>query len=138
MFLSLSGHASVGDRSHHNGWKIDIRKRGDDCITRYIIRTFTKISSNRWQAASGNIYLNEGNHWDIQYNAARRHRRSVNEVGNFQDSRVYFNPVILECSFFFFRRISTEETTELSGEEPVLADYQQWAENSDGVASDYV
>lgn len=63
-----TGHASVGARSHHNGWKVDLRKRGSDCLTGYITRNFKKISNSRWQAASGNIYLNEGNHWDVQVN----------------------------------------------------------------------
>ena len=29
-----TGHGSVGSRSHHNGWKIDIRKSGNDCATK--------------------------------------------------------------------------------------------------------
>ncbi|KAF7636689.1 hypothetical protein Mgra_00003870 [Meloidogyne graminicola] len=61
------GHSNVGARSHYNGWKLDIRKRGNDCTTRYITKTFNKISENRWRAASGNVYFNEHNHWDIQY-----------------------------------------------------------------------
>lgn len=72
-----TGHESVGRRSHHNGWKLDIRKRGDDCITRYITGTFTRISPRRWRAASGNVYLDESNHWDIQYGNNVRDKRTV-------------------------------------------------------------
>lgn len=74
------GHANVGPRSHGNGWKIDIRKQGEDCVTGYIKRTFNKIGAKRWRAASGNIYYNENNHWDIQYGNNIRGRRSISEV----------------------------------------------------------
>ena len=42
-----TGHAGSSNpsaRTHSNGWKLDIRKRGNDCPTQYITKTFTKIS----------------------------------------------------------------------------------------------
>uniref|UniRef100_A0A914DN54 Uncharacterized protein n=1 Tax=Acrobeloides nanus TaxID=290746 RepID=A0A914DN54_9BILA len=63
------GHGRGGGRSHWMGWKLDIRKRGDDCITQYIKRNFKSIGGSKWRAASGNIYYDENNHWDIQYNS---------------------------------------------------------------------
>jgi hypothetical protein len=63
------GHAS-GTYSHWNGYKVDISHR--TCVDSYIKNTFTRISNRadgypRWQAASGNIYTDEGSHWDILY-----------------------------------------------------------------------
>jgi hypothetical protein len=36
-------------------------------VTGYIKRSFTYIGGNKWRAGSGNVYFNEGNHWDITY-----------------------------------------------------------------------
>ena len=63
------GHAS-GTYSHYNGYKVDITHR--TCIDGYIHNNFTRIGNRgdgypQWQAASGNIYCDEGTHWDITY-----------------------------------------------------------------------
>ncbi len=63
------GHAS-GTYSHYNGYKVDISKY--TCIGNYIKSAFTRIANRgdgyaQWQAASGNIYCDEGSHWDITY-----------------------------------------------------------------------
>ncbi|KAF9456048.1 hypothetical protein BDZ94DRAFT_1178587 [Collybia nuda] len=63
------GHAS-GTYSHGNGYKVDVRHSAG--IDSYIKNTFTKIANRgdgypQWKAASGNIYCDEGSHWDITY-----------------------------------------------------------------------
>ncbi|AKU15621.1 hypothetical protein [Luteipulveratus mongoliensis] len=64
-----TGHAS-GTYSHWNGYKVDITKYA--CVGSYIKNTFTYIGLRgdgypQWKAASGNLYCDEGNHWDITY-----------------------------------------------------------------------
>lgn len=64
-----TGHAS-GTYSHWNGYKIDISKY--TCVGNYIKNTFTYIGlrgdgAPQWKSASGNIYADEGSHWDITY-----------------------------------------------------------------------
>ncbi|WP_406086069.1 hypothetical protein [Kitasatospora purpeofusca] len=61
------GHAS-GTYSHYNGYKVDISR--SSCIDGYIQNSFTYIGLRgdgypQWKAASGNLYCNEGSHWDI-------------------------------------------------------------------------
>lgn len=63
------GHAS-GTYSHYNGYKADVAK--NSCIDSYVKNSFTRIADRgdgypQWKAASGNIYCDEGNHWDITY-----------------------------------------------------------------------
>src|SRR4051812_5093480 len=63
------GHAS-GTYSHWNGYKVDISH--NSCIDGYIHNAFTRIANRsdgypQWKAASGNIYCDEGTHWDITY-----------------------------------------------------------------------
>ncbi|MEO6502705.1 MAG: hypothetical protein ABIQ09_12415 [Jatrophihabitantaceae bacterium] len=64
-----TGHAS-GTYSHWNGYKVDITHR--TCVDSYIKNSFSRIGNRgdgypQWQAASGNIYCDEGSHWDITY-----------------------------------------------------------------------
>ncbi|KAK0391156.1 hypothetical protein NLU13_0657 [Sarocladium strictum] len=64
-----TGHAS-GTYSHWNGYKLDFRK--DTGINSYVTNTFTRIANRgdgypQWQAASGNIYCDEGSHWDVTF-----------------------------------------------------------------------
>ena len=64
-----TGHAS-GTYSHWNGYKVDVAH--NSCIDSYIHTYFTRIGNRgdgypQWQAASGNIYCDEGTHWDITY-----------------------------------------------------------------------
>lgn len=63
------GHAS-GTYSHYNGYKVDIAH--NSCIDSYIKNSFSYIGLRgdgypQWQAGSGNLYCDEGNHWDITY-----------------------------------------------------------------------
>lgn len=63
------GHAS-GTYSHYNGYKVDIAKT--TCVTNYVKNSFTYIGLRgdgypQWKAASGNLYCDEGNHWDVTY-----------------------------------------------------------------------
>ncbi|WP_405588354.1 hypothetical protein [Streptomyces sp. NBC_01190] len=63
------GHAS-GTYSHYNGYKLDFGK--NTCLTNYIHNAFTYIGLRgdgypQWQAASGNIYADEGTHWDALF-----------------------------------------------------------------------
>jgi hypothetical protein len=64
-----AGHAA-GTYSHWNGWKIDIRRTA--CVDAYVTRWFTYVGTvegwgRQWRARSGNLYTNEGRHWDIIY-----------------------------------------------------------------------
>ncbi|CAE6516736.1 unnamed protein product [Rhizoctonia solani] len=64
-----TGHAS-GTYSHANGYKVDIRHSSG--LDAYIKNSFTKIGNRsdgypQWKSAAGNIYCDEGNHWDIIY-----------------------------------------------------------------------
>jgi hypothetical protein len=59
-----TGHAS-GTYSHWNGYKVDIAKTS--CATSYIKRNFSSIGGGKWRSSSGNVYFDEGNHWDITY-----------------------------------------------------------------------
>ncbi|WUN35965.1 hypothetical protein OG823_26850 [Kitasatospora sp. NBC_00315] len=61
------GHAS-GTYSHYNGYKVDIAR--NSCIDGYVQNSFSYIGYRgdgypQWQAASGNLYCNEGSHWDV-------------------------------------------------------------------------
>jgi hypothetical protein len=63
------GHAS-GTYSHYNGYKIDISH--NTCNNNYIKNSFTYIGLRgdgypQWKSAAGNLYCDEGNHWDITY-----------------------------------------------------------------------
>jgi hypothetical protein len=63
------GHAS-GTYSHYNGYKVDTGK--NTCLTNYVHNSFTRIANRgdgyaQWRSAAGNIYCDEGNHWDILY-----------------------------------------------------------------------
>ena len=63
------GHAS-GTYSHRNGYKVDISKY--TCVGNYIHNTFTRIANRgdgaaQWRSGAGNIYADEGSHWDITY-----------------------------------------------------------------------
>ncbi|GIJ46457.1 hypothetical protein Val02_33430 [Virgisporangium aliadipatigenens] len=64
-----TGHAA-GTYSHWNGFKLDIRR--NDCVDRYITAKFADMGmqegwGHQFRAASGNLYTNEGRHWDIVY-----------------------------------------------------------------------
>lgn len=64
-----TGHAS-GTYSHWNGYKLDYSK--NTCVTSYIKNNFSYIGLRgdgypMWQSASGNVYADEGTHWDALY-----------------------------------------------------------------------
>ncbi|KAF8610280.1 hypothetical protein BDV93DRAFT_12134 [Ceratobasidium sp. AG-I] len=63
------GHAS-GTYSHANGYKVDIHHASG--VDAYVTNTFTKIGNRgdgypQWKSAAGNIYCDEGTHWDVTY-----------------------------------------------------------------------
>ncbi|NEE29446.1 hypothetical protein G3M53_28860, partial [Streptomyces sp. SID7982] len=64
-----TGHAG-GTYSHWNGYKLDFAK--STCVNNYVTGTFTYIGTRgdgarQYQSGSGNIYADEGNHWDVTY-----------------------------------------------------------------------
>jgi hypothetical protein len=64
-----TGHAK-GTYSHWNGWKIDIRRTA--CVDAYVAKWFALIGKvegwgTQYKAKSGNLYTNEGHHWDILF-----------------------------------------------------------------------
>ena len=63
------GHAS-GTYSHYNGYKLDFSRT--TCLTGWIHGTYTYIGlrgdgAPQYRAASGNVYADEGNHWDVTF-----------------------------------------------------------------------
>ncbi|EEY17952.1 conserved hypothetical protein [Verticillium alfalfae VaMs.102] len=63
------GHPT-GKYSHSTGHKLDFAKNA--ALNRYVRGTFTRISNrsdgaSRYKARSGNIYVDEGNHWDVTF-----------------------------------------------------------------------
>lgn len=63
------GHAS-GTYSHFNGYKVDISR--STCNDNYIRNNYAYAGLRgdgypMYKAASGNVYTNEGSHWDITY-----------------------------------------------------------------------
>lgn len=64
-----TGH-SGGTYSHWNGYKLDITK--GTCIGNYIKNNFTYVGyisgwGYQYRSGAGNLYTDEGNHWDILY-----------------------------------------------------------------------
>lgn len=64
-----TGHAG-GTYSHWNGYKLDFRPTS--CVSGYITGNFTYIGDRGdgaalYEAASGNIYARESNHWDVTF-----------------------------------------------------------------------
>jgi hypothetical protein len=64
-----TGHAS-GTYSHWNGYKLDFSRT--TCLTSWVHNTYTYIGlrgdgAPLYRAASGNVYADEGSHWDVTY-----------------------------------------------------------------------
>jgi hypothetical protein len=63
---STGGHAS-GTYSHGNGYKVDLRL--NPTLDNYIETRFSKAGTiggyPAYRASSGNLYVKEGNHWDV-------------------------------------------------------------------------
>jgi hypothetical protein len=64
-----TGHAG-GTYSHASGYKLDFSRT--TCLTSWIHGTYTYIGlrsdgAPMYEAASGNIYADEGNHWDVTF-----------------------------------------------------------------------
>jgi hypothetical protein len=59
-----AGHAS-GTYSHGNGYKVDVART--TCATNFVKRNFRSIGGGKWRSSAGNVYFDEGNHWDITY-----------------------------------------------------------------------
>jgi hypothetical protein len=63
------GHAD-GTYSHYNGYKVDVARTtcNDSYITgHYAYAGLRGDGYPMYEAASGNVYTNEGSHWDIVY-----------------------------------------------------------------------
>ncbi len=63
------GHAS-GTYSHYNGYKLDFSRTS--CLTSWVHNTYTYIGLRSdgypmYEAASGNVYADEGSPWDVTY-----------------------------------------------------------------------
>ncbi|PFH53675.1 hypothetical protein AMATHDRAFT_136904 [Amanita thiersii Skay4041] len=63
------GHAD-GTFSHANGFKVDLRHA--TIIDDFIHNSFVRIADRsdgfpQWQASTGDIYCDEGTHWDVTY-----------------------------------------------------------------------
>ena len=63
------GHAG-GTYSHANGYKLDFSRT--TCLTSWVHSAYSYIGlrgdgAPQYRAASGNIYADEGNHWDVTY-----------------------------------------------------------------------
>lgn len=64
-----TGHAG-GTYSHWNGYKLDFSKY--TCLGNYIKNTFSYIGlrgdgAPQWKSGAGNVYADEGNHWDVTF-----------------------------------------------------------------------
>lgn len=64
-----TGHAG-GTYSHANGYKLDFSRT--TCLTSWIHGTYTYIGQRGdgaalYEAGSGNVYADEGNHWDVTF-----------------------------------------------------------------------
>ena len=66
------GHGSRarGRHSHYNGYKVDVRH--NRCLDRYLHRSFRYLGLRgdgypQWRTRSGNLYCDEGSHWDVTY-----------------------------------------------------------------------
>ncbi|MFF2406684.1 hypothetical protein [Streptomyces sp. NPDC058092] len=64
------GHAS-GTYSHRNGYKTDISTKVA-CVNTYITHKFAKAGKRSdgaalYKSPAGNVYANEGSHWDITH-----------------------------------------------------------------------
>ncbi|MGH3620779.1 MAG: hypothetical protein ACRDQ5_03190 [Sciscionella sp.] len=76
--INITGGTEVGHAtsiySHYNGYKVDTSR--NTCLDGYVKGAFTRIGNRKtdgypqWRAASGNLYCDEGNHWDIVYTSA--------------------------------------------------------------------
>lgn len=64
-----TGHAG-GTYSHANGYKLDFART--TCLTSWVHGTYRYAGTRGdgaalYEAASGNVYADEGNHWDVTY-----------------------------------------------------------------------
>jgi hypothetical protein len=64
-----TGHAG-GTYSHSTGYKLDFSRT--TCLTTWVHNTYTYSGTRSdgtplYTAASGNVYADEGNHWDVLY-----------------------------------------------------------------------
>ncbi|WP_064741773.1 hypothetical protein [Hamadaea tsunoensis] len=65
-----TGHGNGPGYTHWNGWKVDIARWA--CVSAYIRRYFADLGyiagwGEQFRAPSGNLYTDEGSHWDILY-----------------------------------------------------------------------
>jgi hypothetical protein len=62
-----TGHAD-GTYSHWNGYKLDFHMTS--CLSDYVKGNFSSIGGSKWKSGAGNIYYDEGNHWDVTFHSA--------------------------------------------------------------------
>ncbi|KAF8922020.1 hypothetical protein CPB85DRAFT_1247149 [Mucidula mucida] len=74
--LVITGGTEVGHARERSltptGTRVSVDVRHATIVDNYITNTFTRIADRsdgfpQWEAASGNIYCDEGSHWDITY-----------------------------------------------------------------------
>lgn len=69
--LTVTGGTETGDASgtysHWNGYKLDFHMTS--CLTSYVKGTFSSIGGGKWQSGGGNVYFDEGNHWDVTFHS---------------------------------------------------------------------
>jgi hypothetical protein len=63
------GHAA-GTYSHYNGYKVDVSRTS--CVTDYVHKNFAyqglrSDGAPLYKSSAGNLYADEGSHWDITY-----------------------------------------------------------------------
>ncbi|KAF9318220.1 hypothetical protein BG003_011614 [Podila horticola] len=67
-----TGHGNGPGKTHWNGYKLDVRH--SSCLDNYIHNSFAVAfvrsdGARCWKAGgSGNLYCDEGSHWDIIFN----------------------------------------------------------------------
>ncbi|QRV77953.1 hypothetical protein RhiJN_05968 [Ceratobasidium sp. AG-Ba] len=72
--ITITGGTEVGHKngtySHYNGYKVDLKKV--PCLNNFIHSKYKQIANRsdgfpQWKTPEGNIYCDEGNHWDVTY-----------------------------------------------------------------------
>lgn len=69
------GSHAGGDYSHSSGYKVDLRTSDNNSLNSYIDHNFSGpvsviwggVPSQQYKDGCGNLYTNEGDHWDIGY-----------------------------------------------------------------------
>ncbi|CAN5437697.1 hypothetical protein BH11ACT8_BH11ACT8_33410 [soil metagenome] len=64
------GHSTNGTYTHYNGYKLDVHRT--TCVDSWVTGHYSYSGLRgdgypMYTASSGNVYTNEGNHWDVVY-----------------------------------------------------------------------